>query len=508
MSDAPNVGYTRPELEEKLDQYQTIRDCMEGEYAIKKFPRCRKYLPDPDPFLEDDERKNAIYGRYLMRPPWYGVARRTRDALVGEVFKRAAIIKLPAGLEYLKDDVDGDGLTLEQQMTTCLKECVDIGRGGLFVDYTTTAKDGEDEGTVTKADVEAGNVRTTIVRYKAEDIVNWRKMRIGSKTVTSQVVLQETFVASDDGYEQKLGEQRRELLLEPYEGGLFVNCLIWRKLKDQKTGEEKWTLFQEFKLIDHAGKAFDEIPFEIFGSEDNNWTIDPCPMMPITALNLAHFRVSADVYASAFKAGNAQLVTQGLFLDKDKGERLQIGPNTALMLPSKDADAKYISAPPDTLNMALLEKITEQLTSLAAKIIREGLIRKTATQVKIDESAETSTLTTYANNVSRAYTKAFKHAARYTGDDASVIVCKLNTQFDFTEADSQRLLAYVTAKDSGVLTLEEVRDRLIEEGVATKPYNEFVEDMKKPENMPAETTTTNAAGGGAAQTAAMSATGA
>jgi hypothetical protein len=67
------------------------------------------------------------------------------------------------------------------------------------------------------------------------------------------------------------------------------------------------------------------------------------------------------------------------------------------------------------------------------------------------------------------------------------------------------LLAYVTAKDSGVLTLEEVRDRLIEEGVATKPYDEFIEDMKKPENMPAETTTTNAAGGGAAQTVAMSA---
>ena len=506
MSKEPNVGYTRPELEAKLVEYQTIRDCMEGEYAIKGC-RSRRYLPDPDPMLDDKQWQEALYKGYLMRPPWYGVSRRTRNALVGEVFKRDPIVALPAGLKLLEDDIDGNGVTMIQQMKKCLSENIDIGRGGLLVDYTSTAGAGE-EGVVTQADIQSGNVRPTIVRYNAEDIVNWREMRIGSKTVTSKVVLQETFCLEDDGYEEELGEQRRELSLELYEGGMFVNCIIWQKLKDEKTGEKKWTNVNEFQLIDHAGKAFDEIPFYIFGSEDNNWTIDQCPMTDITCLNLAHFRVSADLYASSFKCGHAQLVTFGINAEtdlKESGGHLRVGPNTALMLGNKDqCDAKYISSPQTTLTSELLKTVETQLASLAAKIIREGLIRKTATQVTIDESAETSTLTNYTNNVSRIYEKAFKAAARYTGDDASGITCKLNTQFNFTEADSQRLLAYVTAKDSGVLTLEEVRDRLIEEGVATKPYNVFVADMKKPENAPTETTTTtSAAGGGAAQTAAM-----
>jgi len=135
-------------------------------------------------------------------------------------------------------------------------------------------------------------------------------------------------------------------------------------------------------------------------------------------------------------------------------------------------------------------------------MVKEGLISKTATQVATEASSETATLTNYANNDSMAYKKALKAAAKFTGDNPDEVYVKLNTQFNFTEADSQRLLAYVTAKDSGTLALEEVRDRLIEEGVATMPYAEFKKAMEsQPDYSKKETT--SAAGGGAAQEAAM-----
>jgi hypothetical protein len=504
MSKKPNVGYVRPELEAKLEEYQTIRDCMEGEYAIKG-ERSKNYLPDPDPMLDDPVWRDAIYKGYLMRPPWYGVSLRTRNALVGEVFKREPIINLPSGLEILRDDIDGNGVTMIQQMRKSLCEIIDIGRGGLLVDYTATGNTGD--GVVTLADVESGNVRPVIVRYNAEDIVNWREMRIGSKTVLSKVVLRETFVAEDDDYEEKLGEQRREFSLEMYEGGMFVNCLIWRKLKDAKTGEEEWVKVSEFPIIDHSGKAFDEIPFYPFGSEDNNWTMDPCPMSPITCMNLAHFRVSADLYNSAFKMGMPQLKLHGVdkdWIDTQMGGRIITGSNKALLLPAttNGAEAGILVCPENTLITKLIAIIEEQLVSLAAKMVKEGLISKTATQVATEASSETATLTNYANNDSMAYKKALKAAAKFTGDNPDEVYVKLNTQFNFTEADSQRLLAYVTAKDSGTLALEEVRDRLIEEGVATMPYAEFKKAMEsQPDYSKKETT--SAAGGGAAQEAAM-----
>lgn len=492
-----NVGYTRPELLEKLEEYQAIRDCMEGEYAVKGC-RSKRYLPETDPFMTDIIRRDAIYEQYKMRPPWYGVSKRTRNALVGEVFRRSPEINIPYGLKLLENDIDGNGMTMIQQMRKALAENIDIGRGGLLTDYTDNEQRGN--GPITKADIATGNVRPVVVLYRAEDIVNWRELRIGSKTVTSKVILEESYVVEDDGYEEKLGEQRRELALELYEGGTFVTCTIWRKRKVKKTGEEEWFAFKPATpLVDFTGKAIPEIPFFPFGSEDNNWTIDPCPMTDISCLNFAHFRVSADLYTTAFMSAHAQLTAAGLdetMMENSRNGNLRIGPNTAIIGSSKEQFmAAYISAPPNTLNNTLIEMIEKQLASLAAKLIREGLIRKTATQAIIEESAETSTLTNWANNISMAYAMALKAAAQFTGDNQDGIICKLNTQFNLTEADSQEVLALVTAKDSGVISLEETRALLKEKGIATQTYEDYLESIRTQPSVG----TSNAAGGGAEQ---------
>jgi hypothetical protein len=92
----PNVGFVRRELKDMLSSYQLVRDCVNGEQAIKR--RRQRYLPWPNTG-EDPTRAMARYEAYLTRAIFYNVARHTLGGMVGNVFNRAPQIEVPDQLK-------------------------------------------------------------------------------------------------------------------------------------------------------------------------------------------------------------------------------------------------------------------------------------------------------------------------------------------------------------------------------------------------------------------------
>ena len=108
-SDANSVTYIRNELREVLPDYSLIDDCLAGQRAIKS--QNITYLPKPGIFAQAEE---SIYAAYLQRAVFYGVAKRTLDGMVGEVFAHSPVVEVPSALKLMIDDVTGAGMPLDQ----------------------------------------------------------------------------------------------------------------------------------------------------------------------------------------------------------------------------------------------------------------------------------------------------------------------------------------------------------------------------------------------------------
>ena len=107
------------------------------------------------------------------------------------------------------------------------------------------------------------------------------------------------------------------------------------------------------------------------------------------------------------------------------------------------------------------------LQSLGAKLIENTAQTKTATEASNDQAEETSVLSSIANNVSDAYTKALKACAAYMGYKADDLVYTLNTNFGFSKMTVEQRKQLIAEWQSGAVTFGEMRAQLVESEVAT-----------------------------------------
>lgn len=443
-------------LSDRLPDYELIRDCIAGQRQIKR--RRTKYLPDPDEGETDAEARKQRYEHYLARAVFYGVTARTLRGLVGMVFDKDPAVVLPAQLELVRADATGGGLSLDQQAKATLTDVVALGRAGLLTDYPRTA------GPTTRQQQLEGNVRPTIVRFKPEDIINWRTRTIGAKVMLSLVVLRESYILEDDGFAEKTGTQYRVLRLD--ENNVY-QVEIHRDFENRGLA-----LFETYTPRDGRGQPFREIPFTFVGVEDNEWTVDHPPLLDIAELNIAHYRNSADYEESLFVVGQATPVYSGLtkqWVDEVFKGSVRWGSRSAVLLPV-GGKAELLQASENPLAMEGMKHKEDQMIALGAKLLEASGTQQTATEASLDAVMDTSVLGSCARNVSAAYRKALGWALQYlTGefvDNREVLDFELNSDVasrTLTAADRQQI---VTAWVQKAITFEEMRWNLKRTGLA------------------------------------------
>lgn len=422
-----SVEFVRPEVTAKQCAWQLVRDAVAGSEAVKK----GGYIIPVNPQDQSDENsvRNA---QRTKRAVYFNATGRTLPALLGIAFGKWPEIKLPAGLEFLLDDADGSGVGLVNQSQSAVSENLQLGRGGLLVDYPKGGRG------VTVAQAEAAGLRPTISLYKAEQITNWRTEKVGARNLLTLLVLRETYEEWDD-FQLDLKTQYRVLRLLR---GVYTQE-VWR------SAAGKWAVAETLTPSDGSGKAWKEIPFAFFGATNNDPMPDQPPLYDLADLNIAHFRNSADHEESLFFAGQAQVWLTGEHLTQEqvdllKAEGVYVGSRAVGYAPGGVTmlQAEAVSG----LSEEMKHKV-ELMGQLGARLVAPGEANRTATEAASDDKTSNSVLSIVCDNVSDAYRRALRWVAQFAnaGGEVDFTISTEFSQMQFDPAQLAQVLAAVLA---------------------------------------------------------------
>lgn len=454
----PNVKFVKDELRRKLNQYQLISDCLEGQEQVK-FRRV-KYLPQPN--AADTSANNVLrYQAYLDRAVFYNVTSRTQAGLVGAVFESPPSEKLPDVLKPVIDDASGGGISLVQTAKWAVGEVLAKGRGGLWVDFPEAPPGG-----ITREQLASGEFRPIIKFFIAERIINWRVVKDGAHDRLTLVVIEETYTKADDGFEEKLGKQYRVLRL--------VNGVYSVQVYREESAVALAKPIESYTPTDHNGKPLTEIPFVFIGSENNDPDVDRAPLYDMASLNIAHYRNSADFEEASYIVGQPTPWFSGLtetWVKNVLGGRIELGSRAAIALPENGA-AGLLQAEETTLAFQAMEHKERQMVALGARLVQNEGTQRTLGEAKMEDASETSVLSTVADNVSDAIEWVLSKAMLFIDgtepEPSESFQYRLNTRYGLSNLPPEELNAIMGAWTAGGIDWEELRSRLRAGGIATK----------------------------------------
>jgi len=448
----PNVSFIHPLVRKLMPQYELIRDCLAGENQVKF--RRSKYLPIPNG-ADTSEDNMARYNAYIERAVFYNVAKRTQGGLVGQIFMRDPVVKVPAMLDDVIIDATGSGVPLEQLASEAASFALGFGRTGLYIDYP--ARDEEDTP-ISVAELETGEVRPTMKVIPPWDCINYRVKQRGAKIVLSLVVFREDYIANDDGFETKIADQWRVLRLD--ENDEYVIEIYRNKIAN---GPE-----ETFRPKGPDGKPIDEIAFSFVGAISNDPKPQEPPMYDLCSINMAHYRNSADYEENVFIIGQPTPWFSGLteeWVTKVLGGSVALGARGAIMLPV-DGEAGLLQVEPNTLAKEAMDQKEAQMLALGAKLVEGSQVERTATEADYDNTSENSILANVAKNVGSAVKWALEWAAYYVGASEAGIEYSLNTEFDLTKMTPDERRQLLAEWQAGGIAWEEYRENLRRGGIA------------------------------------------
>lgn len=445
-----DVTYTRPEYDAAQSRWRLVRDVCKGSETIKA--RGDVYLPRPNPHDESKENK-ARFDTYLMRAVFYNATGRTKNSLVGAVFRTWPTLTVPPALDYVAKDVDGQGISIYQQSQSVIGHILEVGRHGLLVDYPNV-----EPGSTSKADSAAMGIRPTIASYNAECIVNWKTRKIGGQHLLSLLVLKEVVDEdTDDGFGVESKDQYRVLRLN--DSGVYEQEL-WT------TEAGQWAVTDARTPLDGQGRPWRLIPFMFVGSENNDCSIDDSPLYDMAEINIGHYHNSADYEDSVWFSGQPQFWIAGLdeaWRDHLEENGIYVGSRAPLTLPA-NGSCGFAQPEPNTLVKEAMDGKKEDMVSLGARLIERGSAVKTATQADNDSAAEHSILSLAVSNVSEAYSQCLMWMGMFENVTGEALM-KLNQDFTQVSLDAAIMASLFNAVQAGQLPASDFWQYLRDRGV-------------------------------------------
>jgi len=414
--------------------WQKVRHAVSGDLI--------RYLRDvgqnePDPVYGAARQKEYEDGAIC-----YNFTKRTLSGMVGSVMRKEPEQTIPAQLEYLLENADGSGVGLWQQAQDTLQELDSVGRGGLLVDAPNVQA-------ATMAEQNAGLLNPVLAYYTAENIINWRTERVGSVNRVVMVVLREEYEyqSGQDEFNYLVGEQYRVL-------DIVENKYRQRLYRfDSKGALLNGQVIEIFPQMGNLERGV--IPFAFIGATNNDHTIDDAPLLPLAELNIGHFRNSADNEESSFVVGQPTL-----FIAPGESMSLQVfqeaNPNGVKMGSRSGhnigagGNAFLVQAEANNLAKENMLQKEQQAIQIGAQLITPSQ-QITAESARLQRGADTSVMSTIANNVSSAYTQALKWVARAMGVSDAGVEFKLNTDFFLQPMTAQDRAAWMADINAGLL---------------------------------------------------------
>lgn len=375
-----NFVYTitkHPDYLKRAHEWQKVRDFDAGQEVVKS--RGQQYLvPPPD---------INLWSRYLRGAVLLELVHKTKSAYLGVMTRKDPMVELPEGLSYMVDNVDDSDTSIYQFISLILTEIILTGRGGVLTDI---GKDG----------------LPILKFYKAEDITNW--------SVSNDGILQ--FLELIEHYEEVDNSTviKKNLIKRFYltEGGLRVKII-------------KENLETESTITNINGEPLEFIPFSFINVTHNKAETERPILMPLTNVSESHYNTWAKyehiLYINSFPI----LFAKGGITEGD------IKPGYVVR-GEENSDLKYVSGLVEAcepIEKQLKNKF-DNMVALGADIISSSsAANETAEAARIRQSSKLANLTTIANTISNAMTKALEVAAKIIMEDDKKVEVILNRNF-------------------------------------------------------------------------------
>lgn len=428
-------------------QWKRIRDFVEGADALRDHDiglgglATSAYLPRLSPKQSGEE-----YEAYVRRALYENRVARTRDGLLGLMFAKGAKIVTPAGASALATDCDLEGTPLAEMLEDIADEMVQLSWAGVLVD-TPPARPVQ-----SRLDEERAGIRPYFVLYRAEHIINWERVRLGSAVKTVRVVLEEPGL-DDQG---KPASKYRELVLTP--SGYVQR--VWAKApkaEEYQVTEERQPLM--------AGEPMAEIPFYFFTPRGSKPEPTKPMLLDLVEVARSHYQSSADLEHARFSCS----VPTPYFIGFSKEEAGSIALGGLNGIVATDPGAKvgfleYTGQGTEPLERALATK-AETMAKLGSRMLSEDKRdAETAEAMRIRSAGESATLADVSRSLSRTATQMLAFAGQWLGVPG-VYSVELSSEFTAPGVNPAEITALLAAVQSEAIPPSVFVNRLRATGV-------------------------------------------
>ena len=436
-----DVSSQHPDYEERVPEWERMRDCMKGEEAIKR--KEEKYLPRPAGM--SGEYADA-YTAYIERAHFPLICPYALSGALGVVNTKVPEFNLPKKLEYLYENATKDGRTLRQLFLDIIVDLFQTGRVPVAVEPT-----------------EENEFR--FVQYTAESFINWKTSDSSSeKSLNLAVMKEKVLVDKDEVYSHNYQDAYRSLMIEnnKYTIKYYIDNV-------EQT--------EEARIPKYMGATLDEIPLVIAGSISNSVNMQPIPLIPVANCSVQIYRKEADLANSEFLSCNPTLVVTGATNDDSLPN--VVGSSVMIVMPNEQSRVFYT-----VTDTAALDHVKNHISDLYEEAIRHGVAildsRKgveSAEALRIRQSTQSASVYSIYLSAMNSLLDGLKLMCKWANIDPSEVTADAPSSLSFGIPDSAVIKELIAGfQTSGVVPLPVIHRYLVSSGLleATIGYEDYI----------------------------------
>jgi hypothetical protein len=418
------LEFAHPDYGCMVHEWQTVEDVCAGPTVVKL--RGIQYLPKLGGQTDEE------YLAYKVRAVFFGVTKRTREALTGLLMRKPPLLSLPdkdTASQPLLADVTMTGMSVEQWIKHVTTATVSTGRMVSVIDYAEETN------------------RPYIATYRATDVLNWATSLVMGRRVLSLLIVRETEEVLDGFRVDKRERYRSYRLVD--------GQVIYRTWTENDTTGHAGA--QDMPMT-RRGKALPRIPAVFHNACHLGPEIGEVPLFDIADINLSHYRTSADLETGRHIAGLPTPWATGV--DDDKAD-LTLGTTKLLTCTSPEAKfgfLEFTGAGLGELTKAMEEK-ERQMAVLGARLLFDA--KKDAESfdtVKLRASSEGAALGNISGHLTVTISEALQWFYWWQGNQADPseieATAVINKDFVDTALDAPALQAFVSAFQQNAMSFD------------------------------------------------------
>jgi hypothetical protein len=412
---------------ERLAEWRLMADAMAGESAIKLAGIT--YLVKPSGFSALPQNGEPAYAAYKGRAQFPEILAPSVAAMIGIVHGKDIDIQIPAAMDFLRENADGDGLTLDSFHRRITRALLLDGRYCVL------------------ADAPEGGGNPYMRGYSGSALINWDR---------DWYVLDECgYVRS--GFDWAKVERYRVLMLD---GGVYVQTLY--------TKSDKGEFIQtELAPMARGNVRLPVIPLAVASARDLSPTVEPPPLIGVARAALAIYQLSADYRHQLYMSGQETLVAI------NGPAPTAVGAGVVHTMQGGDGitpDLKYVSpscSGIDAHKLAMEDNRTAAVQAGARLLEQSDQVQESGNARKLRFASETATLTSIALSSCALLEKSLRNVGLLMGipvEDIIVTPPKDLLDSTMTPADAQALVAVWQA---GGISYQTLYENLARGGIAS-----------------------------------------